>query len=88
MKKNRIIQDYDKKITQLNSTIQNMDEEMTIALQSIEEIEDEKNKAFEERNEMTAKVEETLRMNRQNMSLEFTKLQNDIDQIKNEKKFN
>jgi len=34
---------------------------------------------------MTAKVEETLRINRQNMSLEFTKLQNDIDQIKNEK---
>jgi len=83
--KNRLIQDYDKKITQLNSTIQNMDEEMTIALQSIEEIEEEKNKAFEERNEMTAKVEETLRMNRQNMTLEFTKLQNDIEQLKNEK---
>jgi len=85
--KSVLANDYEKKISKLNSNIKTLDEEMEVCLSTIEEIQEENhNLTNEKKNEINLRMEDTLRINRQNVSLDFTKFQNEIEQLKAEKK--
>lgn len=83
--KSAMMNDYEKKIASLNDNIKAMDEELEVCLQTIEEIQEENSSLLNEKTEIHSKMEETLRSNRQSISMDFTKFLNEIEQLKAEK---